>query len=116
VSCEPHGGNGSIKVIPPDLPSAQIVHILGVGALFAFLCAKGKRGAKVWQVISSGLVIAAVGAAFNLFLSNGSLIDQMTFRETNYGSFFIVIGYGLILYSPVALGSQAHGKKEQHDT
>ena len=103
-------------MIPPDLPSAQIVHILGVAALFALLCAKGKGGAKVWKVLSSGLVIAAVGAAFNLVLSNGSLIDQLTFGQTNYGSFFIMIGYGLILYSPVALGSQAHGKKEQHDT
>ena len=103
-------------MIPPELPSAQIVHILGVVALFVVLCAKGKGGAKFWQVFSSGLVIAAVGAAFNLLLSNGTLIDQLTFGQTNYGSFFIVIGYGLILYSPVALRSQARGTREQHDT
>lgn len=81
-----------------ELLTARQFHMIGVLLVFGFLVVKGRRPVKLWSIFGLAIGCLFIGVAYNLILGARSIVRELTFDHTNYGSYFVILGYALLMY------------------
>lgn len=89
-----------------------VLHVAGFLFLLIVFIFFGEKPKEITLLSVIGLAIAILflGAGYNLVFSDFTIMESIIFRRVSYGSFFISVGYALLLYVPYLAIVRSVGK------
>jgi hypothetical protein len=94
------------------------LHVFGIAIMLVVLI-RTRRELEltpVLRLIGMACLVLTLGVGYNLLAAEVTIVHSLVFREVSYGSFFISLGYAMILGTAFQLIRRAVRKPQPTDS